>query len=294
MSNMGKIHFFTGKGGVGKSTLALSKALQLARGGQKTLLVEFSQFNTMSRHLGREVGFTPVKWQEHLDVASWTGEDCLREYVRHSVKIRFIFDMFFRAKATNALIKAAPALKEISFLGYITSHLRGVEPQLHYDQIVVDAPATGHFISCLQVPRALLEIASVGPMGQHCRGIIEVLKNPEWVHVYTVFMPEPLVLNEQKELQDKLQEQFQITPRVLLNRSLYRKGIKEIAIKTKDLGFAEEQFIEVLKQNLELETSMAQSRLSQNSFPESFKLNFVDVAEELSEEPLWDVKYERA
>lgn len=241
----------------------------------------------MGRHLGQEVGFEPQEWQPNLYLSSWNGEDCLREYVRHSVKIRFIFEMFYKAKATNALIKAAPALKEISFLGYLTSHFRGVEPKLNFDHIVVDAPATGHFISCLQVPEALLAITSKGPMGQHCRGIIEVLKDPKRTQVYTVCLPEPLVLREQSELKHKLQDQFQITPQVLLNRSLLQMGVSQIDMMVDTLSSSSKNFIETLRNNLELEKSLEQESLYGRAFPESLKIDFLSVARTLSSENLW-------
>lgn len=279
---MGKIHFFTGKGGVGKSTVALAKALQMADSGCNTLLVEYSQLNTMGRHLNLPVSFKPLKFKENLHIASWNGEDCLKEYVKHSVKIRFIFEFFYRSKAINALIKAAPALKEISFLGYLTSHFRNAKPRLNFDHIIVDAPSTGHFLSCLQVPKSLLEITSVGPMGQHCRGIVEVLKDPQKTRVYTVFTPEDLVLKEQSELLAKLQSEFEITPAVIMNRSLTKADIKV----PQDIRFADhagEQYLEYLNHTLKIEQDLIflQEKFIHAFLPESFKDNFVEISKDL-------------
>ncbi len=201
-----KIHFFTGKGGVGKSTLSLSFAKQLAENGFKTLWLEFTQSPTTNHFPQLILEHRPKKVGNNYYAASWNGEDCLQEFVKHSVKLRLIYETFYRSKAISALIKAAPALREIAFLGYLTSHLRGVKPSLQFDQVVVDAPSTGHFLSCLKVPGALLDISDFGPMGFHCKGILEVLRNPKKTTIYSVFLAEPLVVLENEYLQSELQK----------------------------------------------------------------------------------------
>ena len=200
----GKIHFFTGKGGVGKSSLSIAFAKELAEQGLKTLWLEFSQTPTLKHFSEVKLSHNPTNISKNLDAASWNGEDCLQEFVKYSVKLRLIYETFYRSKAINALIKAAPALREIAFLGYLTSHLRDVEPSLSYDQVVVDAPSTGHFLACLKVPGALLDISDFGPMGFHCRGILEVLQNPEKTAIYSIFLAEPLVVLEHQYMQSEL------------------------------------------------------------------------------------------
>lgn len=292
---MGKIHFFTGKGGVGKSTLALSKALHLSgQEGARTLLVEFSQFNTLGRHLGQNVGFEPQLYQSNLFVATWDGEDCLREYVRHSVKIRFIFEIFLRTQSMSALIKAAPALRELSFLGYLTSHFRNIEPQLDYDHIVVDAPATGHFISCLQIPEALLDITDRGPMGEHCRGIIEVLKDSTKTQIYNVCLPEPLVLQEQQELQQVLSSDFGVSPRVILNQSLTQAGLHSDDLDhSMSLHSSAQRYLDHLNATVTLEEKQLFKESKEGGIdfykviPTSLKLGVAQVAQDIVAQGLW-------
>lgn len=290
LQNKGKIHFFTGKGGVGKSTLALSKALELSEKGYRTLFVEFSHVNTMTRHLKVPVGSKPTNFLPSLDVVSWNGEDCLQEYVKHSVKIKFLFEVFYRSKAMHALVQAAPALKEVSFLGYLTSHHRGVKPYLNYDHIVVDAPSTGHFVSCLQVPQALLEVTSLGPMGYHCRGILEVLKDPNKVQVYTIFLPEDLVIEEQLQLQQTLLEQFSIKPQVWMNRSLLQGGIEAPNLTAGlEIGGAQQRYLEHIQHTLENENRLKSSVTlkSVGTHPEVFQTEPLEVAKSLVKS--WEV-----
>ncbi len=226
MLKKGKIHFFTGKGGVGKSLLSYTFAKELASSGQKTLWIEFSQNPSINLVIG-ELQFKPQKISENLQAATWNGEDCLQEFVKYSVKLRLIYETFYRSKAMTALIKAAPALREIAFLGYITSHLRDVKPSLNYDQIVVDAPSTGHFLSCLKVPIALLDVSDFGPMGFHCKGILEVLRNTEMTSIYNVFTSEPLVVSEYEFLTHELKK-MNLTSKAWLNRALSSMVIQDL------------------------------------------------------------------
>lgn len=227
MLKNGKIHFFTGKGGVGKSTLSIAFARELAKAGHKTLWLEFSQTPTVKHFPELKLEFKPQEVSENLSAASWNGEDCLQEFVRHSVKLRMIFEAFYRSKAINALIKAAPALREISFLGYLTSHLRQNEPSLDFDQVVVDAPSTGHFLACLKVPGALLDVSDFGPMGKQCRGILDVLKDTEKTSIYSVFIAEPLVFLEYQYLQTEL-ESLGFTSTPWLNKALNPEVVNEL------------------------------------------------------------------
>src|SRR4051812_23546995 len=102
------IHLITGKGGVGKSTVAAAMAWRLAANGRKTLLVEFGE-RSFYRHIFQtEIGMTPLMLTTHLSVTRWEGEACLREYLQHFLKIEKLVDLFFDNKIMRALIQAAP------------------------------------------------------------------------------------------------------------------------------------------------------------------------------------------
>lgn len=246
MLKKGKIHIFTGKGGVGKSLISYNFATELARLGQKTLWLEYSQNPSQQKERG-PLSFNPKQQSANLFVSSWNGEDCLQEFVKYSVKLRLIYETFYRSMAITALIKAAPALREIAFLGYLTSHFRGVKPALDYDQIVVDAPSTGHFLSCIRVPSALLDVSDFGPMGFHCRGILNVLKDSQLTTIYNIFLPEPLVVSEfnflknelsqsgfkskgwfNKALNPKVAEDLEVIDPQTLNKNNYFKNIQKL------------------------------------------------------------------
>ena len=208
----------TGKGGVGKSTLSATIAKLKAEQGQKTLLVEFGDYSYFENIYDLKVGFHPQIISENLSLSRWDGEGCLREFIGYYIKIKAVVDLFFNNKVMKSLIKAAPALKELALLGKLTSVQRKFGPQMNYDTIVVDAFATGHFLSLLRVPSGMAEAIPLGPMGDQSRKIHEVIVRE--LKVFDVTLAEEMPLQESIELAKQLEQEFSLRPQFICNQWL--------------------------------------------------------------------------
>ena len=197
--------------------MAASLAKSLAVQGRKTLLVELGGSRFFEFIYGERLGFEPKLLEKNLCLAIWEGEACLREYLQYLFKLSRLVDLFFDNRIMQALVHGAPGLKELALTGKITSRERRVGPELPFDEIVVDAYSTGHFLALLAAPPAMAEAISFGPMGAQSRGIQQVLSS-EGCRYLVVVTPEELPLTEGHELAHAIQRQVGRSPLIVKNR----------------------------------------------------------------------------
>lgn len=215
-----KIILVTGKGGVGKSAVAAGLALVEAKRGQRVLLAELGE-KSFYRHVFPSAGSAnPTAVTAGLDVVRWEVDHCLREYLKHYLRLDTMVDLFFSNRIMRSFVGAAPGLRELVLLGKITSGVRGIGPDLPYDVVVVDAFATGHFRALCMACVGMAEVVRYGPMGEQSRAMEQVLRNQKSTSIVIVTLPEELPVNEAGELKDFLESQFGQAPTIVLNRCL--------------------------------------------------------------------------
>lgn len=207
--NLTHILIVTGKGGVGKSFTAALLAQKLSLEGKKTLLVDMVPESYLARCLEIQNPKRLIQAQTTgfgFDYALWLGETCLAEYIQYWIKIPWMSQAFLQNPWLNSLVHLAPGLREIAFLGKLTSQVRRHGPAMNYDHIVVDGVSTGHFLSLMKTPLAFVETVSSGPMHEQSRQIHQVLSDPAQTTIFVVSNLERYSLNESDELRAQLQE----------------------------------------------------------------------------------------
>ncbi len=225
-----KIHFFTGKGGVGKSLLAASYACALSlkvhtsADDGPVLLAELTERSFYRDFLSLDkIGYKPLltpRISKNLSICQWSPADCLKEYALHLLKIESLYKLFFENSVSKSLINVAPGLQELAILGKATSGIRKYGPKMAYSEIVIDAFSTGHFMSLFRAPLAMSEVISFGPMGEQSRSIDRWLRNPSFCEVHIVTLAEELPITETIELYELLKNEFGIESKVYLNKVL--------------------------------------------------------------------------
>ncbi|MCB0355718.1 MAG: P-loop NTPase, partial [Bdellovibrionales bacterium] len=145
-----KIYLISGKGGVGKSSVAAALGQNFAKKGLRTLIVELGENSYFNYLFAKNFSFEPQSIGSNLDLATWSGENCLKEFIAYYIRLTKIVDLFFENKIMKTLVKAAPALHELAILGKLTSGPRKIGPELRYDRIVLDGFSSGHFLSLLR------------------------------------------------------------------------------------------------------------------------------------------------
>lgn len=242
-----KIIFVTGKGGVGKSVLSLALAKKYSQ-SQKVLLVELGIRSFHSDFLGISVGYKPISIGRNLDIALWSGPECLREYALYLLKVESLYKLFFENKISRTLIEVAPALSELAILGKITSGVRRVGPPLDYDLIVVDAYATGHMLALLRAPRGMNESIRFGPMAEQTQSMLKTLTDPEICQYVIVTLPEELPAVEADELHRELKQEVGMQAKIYCNKvwpqaeiaKLHKDSESHPKTSEKELAFTQE------------------------------------------------------
>ncbi len=212
----------TGKGGVGKSTVALALGMAAAAEGRRTIVCEVSSQEHTSRVFHRaEVGFHEVEMADNLWAISIDPDEAMREYVLLQLRVRAMRDMLFRSRIFTYLAAATPGLRELVTIGKIwevSQPDRKVKKGRNYDLVIVDAPATGHGVAFLQTPRTFANIARVGPIKAQAEALETFIVNHRKTGVAIVSLPEEMPVNETAELERTLVEEVGVAvDRVYLN-----------------------------------------------------------------------------
>lgn len=196
-----KLLFVTGKGGVGKTTIAASLALLASQRGQRTLVGEVDAKGNLADFF--EIGptsFTPRQVSPDLFAMSMSTEESLKEYLSLQLKIPILARLGPLARTFDYVANAAPGVKEILTVGKFLWEVR----EASYDLVVVDASATGHITGQLAAPQAIQELVQVGLVRDQTGWMLDILGDPAQTGAVIVAAPEEMPVNEALELVDRL------------------------------------------------------------------------------------------
>jgi anion-transporting ArsA/GET3 family ATPase len=207
-----RLIFVTGKGGVGKSTVATALGLLGARRGLRTIVAELqSQERVQQALLDDDPSpqhFVEVELAPGLFTISIDPQHAMEEYLR--IKVGALGHALSASRLFQALTMATPGMRELLSIGKVWElaqlqrRTRGAAP---YDLVVVDAPATGHGVGVLKTPRTFAEIARVGPIAHQAGHIAATIADRGFTAVVAVATPEEMPVNETLALRDALGEE---------------------------------------------------------------------------------------
>ncbi|MFI5047902.1 MAG: ArsA family ATPase, partial [Acidimicrobiia bacterium] len=197
-----RLLFFTGKGGVGKSTVTAATAFLAAERGKRVLLVEVDgKGNLTALFEHPPVGFEPRQIHPGVSAMQMSTEASLREYLRVQARVPVVGRIGPLARAFDFVANAAPGVKEILTVGKVCWEVReALLGRAPWDLVVVDAAATGHVVSQLDAPRAIQELVQVGPVRKQTDWMVEILADPAITALNVVTAPEEMPVSETIEL----------------------------------------------------------------------------------------------
>jgi anion-transporting ArsA/GET3 family ATPase len=228
-----RLVFVTGKGGVGKSTVALALGLLAARRGLRTIVAEVAHQDRVARVFGRDDShFREVELADDLYTISIDPQHAIEEYLRLQLPVRALADVLSGSRMFQYFAAATPGMSELVTIGKVWELAqleRRTRDGARYDLVIVDAPATGHGVATMRAPKTFADIARVGPIANQGRAIHAMITDPERTGVIAVALPEEMPVNETLSLRDSLRSELGLgLDRVVVN------GVYEQRFSTRD------------------------------------------------------------
>ncbi|KFE62887.1 ArsA family ATPase [Hyalangium minutum] len=208
-----RLWIVSGKGGVGKSTLSAALALRSARAGRRTLVCEVNTQERITRFLERPAAGPNITLiEENLWAVDVRPQEAMREYALMVLRFETLYKTVFENRLVRYFLRFIPSLQELVMLGKILYHLQEKLPdgKDRYETIVLDAPATGHAITFLNVPQVLLRTVPPGPLARDALKMRDLLVDPQVTAAILVALPEELPVNEALELHAALRDSVKI------------------------------------------------------------------------------------
>lgn len=224
-----RLVFVTGKGGVGKTTVAAALALLGSQQGKRTLACELDSKGNLAEFFeAGHITFKPTQVQPRLFALSVDSEESLKEYLALNLRLPALTRIGPLARLFDFAAVAAPGVKEILTIGKPVYEAH----EGNYDLVVVDATASGHVLAQLAAPRVVNELVQVGLVRQQTSWMLEVLSDPAQTGVVIVTTPEEMPVNETVELASRVEDETGVDlAAVVVNRvlpELFGRGEEEV------------------------------------------------------------------
>lgn len=255
-----RLYIFTGKGGVGKTTLAMAFTKYLESQG---LSVKYNSFyQEPERSLWKKLAL-PV-----LDIEL---NGSAETYIGRKLNSKTIASWIMKTHFFKSLFQMIPGLGHMILLGHILDELEK-HPEL---SIVIDSPASGHALTMFESSSNFKRIFRTGVIVKDIERMHSLLSHPKFLKTFIVSLPTELAMSEAADLKEELTvnlKEMGLNTEVVINDS-YLEYLKVHGIDENDLP-------DFLKIKISLEKSIMGGT---NSLPHIDETEQAAVIEELTQ-----------
>ena len=221
-----RIHLVTGKGGVGRTTVAAALAMAAAAEGKRVLLTEIGDpdggYSAIGRkfdreHLTPDPEFLGPPRLKGCHVWATRGHEL---FARSVIPAGPLIRVALNSRALRKFVTAVPSLYELGLFYHLLTLLQAVDQRgrPEHEIIVADMPATGQTLALTALPEILLDALPEGPIPRYMREGQSFLNDPAKGVAWVVTLPELLPVTEALELIDGLRDTKVEPAGVILNR----------------------------------------------------------------------------
>ena len=213
MPDLFDLQFLTviGKGGVGKTTVTAALALAAARRGKRVLVAMCNTKERLSYLLEvPPIDADIVEVLPGIDAVNMTPERAMEEYGLMVLKVRALYRAVFENRFVSAFLRGTPGLEAWSMLGkaYFHANETREDGSRRYDVVILDAPATGHGLDMLRVPKVITEVAPPGLLRAEAEKAMDHFRDRARSGVVLVTLPEEMPTNETIDLHEAVSKEL--------------------------------------------------------------------------------------
>ena len=244
MKDTKRLYIFTGKGGVGKTTLSKSFTRLLVEHDHEVAYLTFQNQSLTEGHKG-----TTKKIQNGIQEISLDLEECALNYIERRLNSKMIASWIVRTPFFRALINMVPGFSYLIFLGKILQ-MQNDNPRLI---IVLDAPASGHALTMVESTTNFGNIFGSGIIFEDTKKMLTLLNDPNYTKIHVVSLPSLMSWQEAMELKAGLKERTPVDVDVTINNALYpllEKHLQELPDGLRQKALNEKKLIDENKNEM--------------------------------------------